>query len=135
LLGDQLDDLAGDGKERPVSRDRGVRAPHWITRYLSDHGWPHAEATGSGRRGTDIQGTPGIVWEVKTAREFRPGEWVRQARTHAWADQVPVVVYLPDRVGERTPEAAMCILPLPVLTGLLRAAGYGSDLLEGSRMQ
>jgi hypothetical protein len=115
-----------------VSRDRGVRAQHWLARYLAAHGWPAAEAVGSGRRGSDVLGTPGITWENKTAREFRPGEWVKQAKAHAWADQVPVVVYWPDRVGENTPEAAMAILPLPVLVGLLRAAGYGSELLEAS---
>jgi hypothetical protein len=110
-----------------MSRDRGVRAPNWLARYLNTNGWPQAEATGSGRNGTDIQGTPGIVWENKTAREFRPAQWVRQARAHAWADQVPVCVYWPDGVGEGSPGAAMGILPLPVLVGLLRGAGYGTD--------
>jgi hypothetical protein len=111
-----------------VSRDRGVRAQHWLAGFLARSGWPGAEVVGSGRKGTDILGTPGIVWENKTAREWKVNEWVRQARSHAWTDQVAVTVYWPPGVGEHTPECALAILPLPVLAGLLRAAGYGTEL-------
>jgi hypothetical protein len=110
-----------------MSKDRGVRAQHWLARYLQTQGWPHAEVVGSGRKGSDLLGTPGIVWENKTANTFRPVEWVRQAKAHSWSDQVPVVVYWPNGVGEQTPDAAMGIVPLPVLAGLLAAAGYGNQ--------
>jgi hypothetical protein len=111
-----------------VSRDRGVRAQNWLAGYLTRSGWPHAESVGSGQRGTDIKGTPGVVWENKTAAEWKINEWVRQARSHAWDGQIPVTVYWPVGVGEQTPECALAILPLPVLAGLLRAAGYGTEL-------
>jgi hypothetical protein len=74
-----------------------------------------------------------VVWECKTAREFRPAEWVRQARSHVRAAEesnvgdpgdLPVTVYWPDGVGEGSPEAAMGILPLPELVELLAEAGY-----------
>ena len=116
-----------------MSRDRGIRLQNALARYLTAW-WPSAESAGSGRPGSDILGTPGIVWECKTAREFRPGEWVRQAREHAkdkgWPGYaLPVVVYWPDGVGEGTPQCAMAIMPLPDLAAVLAAAGYGS--LEG----
>jgi hypothetical protein len=112
-----------------VSRDRGIRLQNALARYLTAW-WPSAESAGSGRPGSDILGTPGVVWECKTAREFRPAEWVRQARGHARAAEesnvgdLPVTVYWPDGVGEGSPEAVMGILPLPELIELLVAAGY-----------
>src|SRR5271168_5002627 len=69
-------------ERQTVSRDRGIRLQNALARYLAGW-WPSAESAGSGRPGTDVLGTPGIAWENKTAREFRPGEWVRQARAHA----------------------------------------------------
>jgi hypothetical protein len=111
-----------------MSRDRGVRAQNWLARLLAASGWPNAEAVGSGRNGTDIVGTPGIVWENKTARQWKVNEWVRQARTHTVYDDLPVTVYWPVGVGEQTPECALGILPLPLMLAVLRAAGYGNEL-------
>ena len=69
-----------------MSDPRGRALPNALARYLSAW-WPNAESTGAGRQGTDILGTPGVVWEAKTARDwkrdFRPAAWVRQAETHA----------------------------------------------------
>jgi hypothetical protein len=67
-----------------VSRDRGVRLQNALAAYLRQW-WPSAESAGSGRPGSDVLGTPGIVWENKTPREFRPWEWTRQAQRHARA--------------------------------------------------
>jgi hypothetical protein len=111
-----------------VSRDRGVRAQNWLARLLVTSGWPNAEAVGSGRNGTDIKGTPGIVWENKTAHEWKVNEWVRQAKGHGGFGQLPVTVYWPVGVGEQTPECALAILPLPELLAVLRAAGFGNEL-------
>ena len=110
---------------KAVSRDRGIRLQNALARYLTTW-WPSAESAGSGRPGTDILGTPGIVWECKTAREFRPGEWVRQARAHAATAAarrlpLPVVVYWPDGIGESSPQCAMALMPLPELVALLAA--------------
>jgi hypothetical protein len=117
-----------------MSRDRGVRAQNWLAAYLAGHGFPHAESTGSGRRGSDVQGTPGIVWENKAAREFRPAAWVAQARSHARSfATVAVTVYWPVGVGERGADAAMAILSLPELVALLRAAGYGEPDMQRAR--
>jgi hypothetical protein len=115
-----------------VSRARGLALQNALARYLAAW-WPSAESAGAGRPGSDVLGTPGIVWENKTGAEFRIFEWVKQCKSHAWADQVPVTVYWPRAVGKQTPEAAMAILPLPVLVGLLAAAGYAGERMEGVR--
>jgi hypothetical protein len=119
-----------------VSRDRGVRAQNWLARLLVISGWPHAEAVGSGRGGSDIVGTPGIVWENKTAKEWDVLAWVRQAKGHrAGYNDLPVTVYWPVGVGELTPECALAILPVPELLHLLRAAGYGTELPQASQVK
>jgi hypothetical protein len=112
-----------------VSRTRGVRLQLALARYLSAW-WPSAESAGSGRNGSDVLGTPGIVWECKTAREFRPAEWCRQARRHMASFgvnrpvDVPVTVYLPDGLGEAGMGAAIAMMPLADMIGLLGEAGY-----------
>lgn len=109
-----------------MSRERGRNLQNALARYLT-RWWPSAESVGAGRQGTDILGTPGIMWECKTAREFRPALWVRQALRHAAGNgNVPVTVYWPDGVGEGRPQAAMLILPLPIGVRLLLEAGYGT---------
>ena len=112
-----------------MSRNRGLALQNALARYLQAW-WPGAESAGAGRPGSDVLGTPGIVWENKTAARFDPVAWVKQARGHAWADQVPVVVYWPVGIGEGTPQAAMAIVPLPDLVGLLVYAGYAGPVKQ-----
>lgn len=123
-----------------MSRARGLVLQNALARYLAQW-WPHAESAGAGRQGTDILGTPGVVWECKTAREFRPLEWCRQARSHArmarcdcahipeiaWCEHADkaVTVYWPDGIGEQSASAAIAMMPLADMVGLLREAGYG----------
>jgi hypothetical protein len=115
-----------------VSRDRGLRLQNALARYLAAW-WPSAESAGAGRPGSDILGTPGIVWENKTAKEFRPSEWMRQARGHAAAGRsmdLPVVVWWPTGVGEQSPHLAMAIVRLTDIAVLLAEAGYGNEIKE-----
>lgn len=105
-----------------MSHDRGVRAQRWLAEYLRPW-WPGAESAGSGRRGRDIDNTPGVAWEMKTANEFRPLAWVKQCRDNAGAD-LPVTVYLPNKCGEQSIGDALAILPLHILMGLLEDATY-----------
>lgn len=113
-----------------MSRARGVALQLALARYLSSW-WPSAESAGSGRNGSDILGTPGVVWECKTAREFRPLEWCRQARGHtaffALGQPVdwPVTVYFPDGLGAKGAGEAIAMMPLREMVGLLMQAGYG----------
>lgn len=119
-----------------MSRDRGVRLQNELAAYLRDHGWPSAESAGSGRNGTDVTGTPGIVWENKAADQFSPLAFVRQAQAHTChvggvshpADSalcpLPVVVYWPRGVGAKSAEHTLAIIPLGRLATLLKEAGY-----------
>jgi hypothetical protein len=103
-----------------MSRARGLVLQNALARYLRAHGFDQAESAGAGRPGTDILGTPGIVWENKTAREWDILAWVRQARTHGKkGGELPVTVYWPDKIGEGSPECALAIVPLPDLVNLL----------------
>lgn len=116
-----------------MSRDRGIRLQNALARYLTQW-WPSAESAGSGRPGSDILGTPGIVWECKTARQFAPAEWCRQATRHVSDGQAPVTVYFPDGMGEKRIDLAMAIMPLADMVILLAAAGYVTPALNGESL-
>ena len=118
-----------------MSRARGNVLQNALARYLAVW-WPHAESAGAGRNGSDVLGTPGVVWECKTAydfkRDFRAAEWVKQAKAHVLAHTtlgelpgpVPIVVYFPPGIGEANTGNALAIVPLHVQVQLLREAGY-----------
>ncbi len=117
-----------------MSDARGRKLQNALAAYLTAW-WPHAESAGAGRQGTDVLGTPGVVWECKTARDwkrdFRPLAWVRQAQEHARPPRgiapvppVPVVVYFPDGIGEANTANTLAIVPVHVLMRLLQEAGY-----------
>lgn len=118
-----------------MSRARGNALQNALARYLA-RWWEHAESAGAGRNGTDVLGTPGVVWECKTAsefkRDFRPAAWVAQSKTHAGelaavgfdSQQVPVVVYFPPGIGELNTANTLAIMPLHVLMRVLTEAGY-----------
>ena len=108
-----------------MSHARGLDLQNALAAYLRDHGFPQAESAGAGRNGTDINGTPGICWENKTAREFKPLAFVRQAQANANATAVPAVVYWPQGVGAKSADHTLAVVPLRWLVTLLRAAGYG----------
>jgi hypothetical protein len=103
-----------------MSRVRGVALQLALARYLAQW-WPAAESAGSGRNGTDITGTPGVVWECKTAREFRPLEWCRQASGHGMTGDIPVTVYIPNGIGEKGIGQAIAMMPLREMISLLRS--------------
>jgi hypothetical protein len=116
-----------------MTRARGNRLQNALAAYLTAW-WPHAESAGAGRNGTDVLGTPGVVWECKTAsefkRDFRPSQWVEQSKRHMIAPPeflphlVPVVVYFPPGVGEQNTKHALAIMPMHVLMQLLTQAQY-----------
>ena len=120
-----------------MSRARGNVLQNALARYLTAW-WPHAESAGAGRQGSDVLGTPGVVWECKTAydfkRDFRPAQWVEQSKAHARVNplasqsdplqRMPIVVYFPPGIGEANTGNALAIVPLHVQVQLLREAGY-----------
>jgi hypothetical protein len=113
-----------------MTRARGNRLQNALAAYLTGW-WPHAESAGAGRNGTDVLGTPGVVWECKTAMEFKaefkPTVWMRQAEAHARVASVasvPVVVYFPPGIGEGNTANTLAIVPLRVLMQLLTEGKY-----------
>ncbi len=119
-----------------MSRDRGNRLQNALAAYLA-RWWAHAESAGAGRQGTDVLGTPGVVWECKTAndfrRDFRPAAWIAQAAGHVSAQEVPVVVYFPPGLGSANTGNALAIMPLHVLMHVLQEGGYAPP--EEKRME
>jgi hypothetical protein len=108
-----------------MTRNRGRRYELLLAAYLRQW-WPSAEAPPPSRPGSDVLGTPGIVWENKTARQFSPREFTRQAIRHAAGNgDIPVTVYWPPGVGEQSAAGTLAILPLDRMVRLLQAAGYG----------
>ena len=103
---------------------RSVSIPRGFARYLTTW-WVNAEATGSGRQGRDILGTPGVAFEVKTGGEekFSPPAAVRQAVKNAGGD-LPVVVWFPPGVAEGSPDKVIAMLPLSWLMKVLTEARY-----------
>lgn len=119
-----------------------------LAAYLAAGWYPHAESAGAGRNGTDVLGTPGVVWECKTAsdfkRDFRPAAWIAQAQMHGLctcktmcapgcdgdSGDVPIVVYFPPGIGERNTANTPAIVPLHVLMRLLTEAGYARLITE-----
>lgn len=113
-----------------MTRARGSRLQNALAAYLRPW-WPHAESAGAGRNGTDVIGTPGVVWECKTATNFKAGfsptEWVRQSAAHARVTDlasIPVVVYFPAGIGEQNTANTLAIVPLHVLMHLLENAQF-----------
>jgi len=118
-----------------MSDARGRALQNALAAYLT-RWWPHAESAGAGRQGSDVLGTPGVVWECKTARnfkaDFRPVAWVAQSKRHAGYERLlpgdhpslPITVYYPNGVGEAKTEHALAIVPLHVLMHVLEEAGY-----------
>lgn len=107
-----------------VRSTKGTRAPGWIADYLRDW-WPLAEKTGTGRRGTDILNTPGVVWEVKTAAEFKPTGFIGQAQRHAGSSgALAIAVYVPNGIGRESIGASLAIVPLAVMMQLLEQTEY-----------
>lgn len=113
-----------------MTRARGNRLQNALAAYLAAW-WPHAESAGAGRQGTDVLGTPGVVWECKTAtefkRDFRPEAWVKQSKGHAHNGELHQVVYFPPGIGEANTGHAMVIVPLHMQMRLLAEAGYTPD--------
>lgn len=113
-----------------MSSDKASRTPRWIAAYLN-RWWPKASAVGFGRRGTDITGTPGIYWEVKTPRDFKPTIYAAQAAKAA-GGRLAIVVYVPHGIAEATIENSLAIVPLHRMAELLVDAGYSDSKRERS---
>ena len=105
-----------------------------VAAYLTTHGWPYAQDTGTGRGGVDITGVPGLAIEVKAEDGWRPTTWLRQVSKHEPSLMPPsglhiarFVVERPKGFGPLTVHQWPVIMTLRHCVTLLHAAGYGDD--------
>lgn len=99
-----------------MSRTKGSVAELEVTRLLRDAGWPHArrvfDSGSSG--GGDVQGPPGVVFEVKRAEKLNIWQALEQAEAGATNRELPVVAFRRNRSGW------YAALPLDELLALLK---------------
>ena len=103
-------------------KSRGAETELRFAEHLTTHGWPWAQV----RRGagSDITGTPGLVWELKARRGFTPLAWLRQVRNHGAG--LPVAVIRPDGLGPAHIGGWAMMFTVEDGINLLHAAGYGT---------
>lgn len=106
-------------------KHRGYRSQKVVALYLNDNGFPYAESTGAGRSGTDITGTIGIDWEVKSRTGFNPSAAIKQLAERANGKDIGVVVLRLNGQGEKSVGDWCMLVRLEDGVNLLREAGYG----------
>jgi hypothetical protein len=84
---------------------------------------PGAKNVRAGKAKVDVTGTPGLIFEVKTPRDFRPTEWALQARGYVRDGELPIVIYFPERIGAGSIDDAIAMLPVGELMRLLVDSG------------
>lgn len=105
------------------TRRKGNEANGWVAEWL--HPWfPNAEPVPNGRPGRDINGTPGLPIEVKTAAEWRPIKWRRQSEGYALAGELPLLIYFPPGFGRESVGDTLSIVRTRLIMPCLVAAGY-----------
>jgi hypothetical protein len=110
----------------PSRKQRGHETEHLAADWFAAKGWPHAEAVGAGRPGTDVTGMPGLTVEVKARRGWNVTTWLKQHR-HNGTGPITFVVVRPDGYGPAQIADWPVTIRLEEFTQLLRNAGYGGN--------
>lgn len=110
-------------------RARSSAGNNLLAAWYREHGWPHAEAVGSGRNGVDVTGLPGLACEHKGADEMRLRSWLDQASARPG---LAYVVYQGRGMGKVTVARWPVIMRLDDHTILLRMAGFGDAPVSGN---
>jgi len=79
---------------------RARRTEANVARWLRAHGWPRASRVPAALPGRDVVGVPGHAIEVKARSDFRPIEWLEQARGYARGSERPCVIIRSNGQGE-----------------------------------
>lgn len=76
---------------------RGRQSEQWLADYFAENGWPGAERRPAGLPGSDIMGMPAFDIEVKSRRELKLTQWLKQT-----ADRpgLSMVIHRPDGFGK-----------------------------------
>lgn len=101
------------------SRSKGARAEVHVVNWLRDHGWPGARRylSGDGRQPGDIDGVPGVAFEVKDQQRHDLSGWLRQTEREA-GPNLPVLVV--KARGKADPGQWYAVLRLEDLASVLR---------------
>jgi Holliday junction resolvase len=90
------------------NRRKGHQAERDLAAYLRNAGWPHAErSVRTGYRTADrtspdsgdIDGTPGVVWQVKYAARESISRWMDETEVQRLAAKADIGVLVQRRVG------------------------------------
>lgn len=85
-----------------AQRDKGARAERAFITWLRQCGHPDARRylAGDGRQPGDVDAIPGVVFEVRSRAECKPGSWMLDAEAQAGAERLAVTVYHPPGVSD-----------------------------------
>ncbi len=101
-----------------ASRAKGARAEVALVNWLRCHGWPAARRylAGDGRQPGDVDGVPGVCFEVKNQARHDIAGWLRQVEGQA-GPSLPVLVVKPR--GETDPGRWWAVLRFEDLASVL----------------
>lgn len=106
---------------------RGRESEQWLADYFSENGWPGAERRPAGLPGSDIMGMPAFDIEVKSRRELKLTQWLKQGERSP--DAVPMVIHRPDGFGKEKLRIWPVTFRLDAITQLLYHWDYcASDI-------
>lgn len=109
------------------SKQKGTAWETAVVRYLTGHGFPHAERralTGSQDRG-DIAGVPGWVLEAKNCARDALSGWIDEALVEQANDGADYSAVWHHRRGKADPGDGFVTMTGAAFTRLIRQAGYG----------
>lgn len=107
-------------------KDKGRAWENEACEFLQANGAPHAERrrlTGSKDRG-DLSGVPGVVFECKHEKAYKPVEWIREADVEAVNDGGSVGVVFARQLRRPGGENGIIMMSPATLMRLLKEAGY-----------
>jgi hypothetical protein len=114
------------------SKQRGTAWESAIVRFLTDHGFPHAERralSGTQDRG-DVAGVPGIVVEAKNCSATSLGVWMDEAIVEQANDGADYSAVWHHRRGKASPGDGFVTMTGAAWVRLIRQAGYGTPAGE-----
>lgn len=155
-------DLAAEARSRrgKAANTRGKTTEQAVVRWLRENGFPNAERTvRTGYRTKsrvsrdlgDVDGTPGLVWQIKSRETDNVGAWMDETLQQRQAASADVGVLIVRRAGKADPGRWWAWVPLLFLHGtvgdrrtwmtpvrleladlvtLLRSRGYGDPLIQ-----
>lgn len=80
---------------------RGMRAQVLSADFLRPI-FPWVNTVSGAATGRDLRNTPGLSVEVKARRDFEPLAWLRQSNKNSDGDEMAIVIWQPDGMGEKT---------------------------------